>query len=211
MTEAPTRFPIPLAADQSFTGNPSSLVAISPDGSDVVYFASNGLWLRPVDQLQAAQVPGTEGGGRGPFFSPDGQSIGFYTGGQLKKVAVSGGAPVTLADVGGTSSEASWGGDDMILYVQPDGIWQVPGEGGTPALLIPVGEGEDMHGPQMLPGGEWVLFTVRAITRVRPASEYHPMVSTSLMSKQTALGRSQCSKPRTRPSPLPERLGGKKL
>ena len=53
------------------------------------------------------------------------------------------------------------GGDDMILFGQPEGIMQVPGAGGTPALLIPVGEGEVMHGPQMLPGGEWVLFTTR--------------------------------------------------
>ena len=48
----------------------------------------------------------------------------------------------------------------MILYGQPDGIWQVPGASGTPELLIPVDEGERIHGPQMLPGGEWVLFTV---------------------------------------------------
>ena len=76
---------------------------------------------------------------------------------------MSGGAPVTLADVAGASPRASWGSDDMILYGQPDGIWQVPGAGGTPVLLIPVGEGEDMHGPQMLPGAEWVLFTVRSM------------------------------------------------
>ena len=49
----------------------------------------------------------------------------------------------------------------MILYGQAEGILQVPGAGGTPELLIPVGEGELLYGPQMLPGGEWVLFTVR--------------------------------------------------
>ena len=157
------RFPIPLAADQSFGGNPYSLVAISPDGSDVVYQANGSLWLRSVEQLQAVQVPGTEGGESAPFFSANGQSIGFFGRRQLRKVSVSGGAPVTLADVAGVSPRASWGSDDMILYGQPDGIWQVPGAGGTPVLLIPVGEGEDMHGPQMLPGAEWVLFTVRSM------------------------------------------------
>ena len=157
------RFPIPLAADQSFGGNPYSLVAISPDGSDVVYQANGSLWLRSVEQLQAVQVPGIEGGESAPFFSANGQSIGFFGRRQLRKVSVSGGAPVTLADVAGASPRASWGSDDMILYGQPDGIWQVPGAGGTPVLLIPVGEGEDMHGPQMLPGAEWVLFTVRSM------------------------------------------------
>ncbi len=49
----------------------------------------------------------------------------------------------------------------MILYGQPEGIWQVPGASGTPALLIPVNDGEVFYGPQMLPDGEWVLLTVR--------------------------------------------------
>ena len=153
------RFPIPLAADQTFSFPGRPMVAISPDGSQVVYQANQSLWLRSVDQLQAIQVPGTEEEARGPFFSADGQSIGFWADTQLKKVSVSGGAPVTLADLTNPRG-ASWGADDMILYGQPDGIWQVPGASGTPELLIPVDEGERIHGPQMLPGGEWVLFTV---------------------------------------------------
>ena len=156
------RFPIPLAADQVFNHIGRPLVAISPDGTQVVYVANNSLWLRPVDQLQATQVPGTEEEARGPFFSADGQSLGFWADGQLKKVSVSGGAPVTLADVPTNPYGASWGADDMILYGQPDGIMQVPGASGTPELLIPADRDEDIYGPQMLPGGEWVLFTVRA-------------------------------------------------
>ena len=97
----------------------------------------------------------------GRFFSADGQSIGFWADEQLKKVAVSGGAPVILADVPLPASGASWGGDDMIVYGQPEGILQVPGASGTPKLLIPADEDERLYGPQMLPGGEWVLFTMR--------------------------------------------------
>ena len=165
-----SRFPIPLAADQtfSFTGRP--LVTISPDGSQVVYAANSSLWLRTVNQLEAIQVAGSEDEARGPFFSADGQSIGFWADGQLKKVAVSGGAPVTLADVPSNPSGASWGTDGMVLYGQPDGIWQVPSASGTPQLLIPAEEGERLHGPQMLPDGEWVLFTV-ATTREIPWDE----------------------------------------
>ena len=156
-----TRFPIALAADQTFSFPGRPLVAISPDGSQVVYVANRSLWLRSVDQLQAIQVSGTEEEARGPFFSADGQSIGFWAAGQLKKVSVNGGALVTLADVALNPSGPSWGADDMILYGQPEGIMQVSGASGTPELLIPVEEGE-VHGPQMLPGGEWVLFTLAA-------------------------------------------------
>ena len=91
------RFPIPLAADQAFSFTTRVLVAVSPDGSHVVYTANNSLWLRPVDQLQAVRVPGSEDAS-GPFFSADGQSIGFWADGRLKKVSVSGGAIQLLVD-----------------------------------------------------------------------------------------------------------------
>ena len=156
-----TRFAIPLAAGQNFVFTGRRMVAISPDGSQVVYTAAGTLWLRPIDQLRAIQMQGTEEG-RAPFFSADGQSIGFWAPDQLKKVSVSGGAPVTIADVPENPREASWGADDMILYGQSEGIMQVPGGSGTPELLIPADDSELLHGPQMLPGGEWVLLTVRA-------------------------------------------------
>ena len=156
------RFPIPLASDQTFSFTTRPLVAISPDGTHVVYAANSSLWLRPVDQLQAIQVPGTEQA-EGPFLSADGQSIGFWANDQLKKVSVSGGAPVTLADVPTSPFGASWGADDMILFGQPEGVLQVPGASGTPELLIPLEDADLVHGPQMLPGGEWVLLTVRRL------------------------------------------------
>ena len=156
-----TRFAIPLGTGESSVFRGLPIVAISPDGTHVVYAADGSLWLRPVDQLQAVHVPGTEGGG-GPLFSADGQSIGFWADGQLKKVAVNGGAPLTIADGLAPLDGASWGADDLILYGERDGIMQVPGAGGTPELLIPADAGEHLHGPQMLPDGEWVLFMVLA-------------------------------------------------
>ena len=155
------RFPIPLAADQTFSYIGRHVVAISPDGTNIAYIANQGLWVRPVDQLQATLVRGTEAEARSPFFSPDGQWIGFFAAGQLKKVSISGGAPVTLCAAQNPWG-ASWGPNDSILFGQgPEGIWQVPGTAGAPEQLIAVEEGEVAHGPQMLPGGEWVLFTLR--------------------------------------------------
>ena len=156
--ERVARFPITLPTDQTFTFAGRSLLAISPDGSHVVYNANQSLWLRSLDQLQAVELPGTEGA-VGPFFSPDGQSIGFWSDEQLKKVSVTGGLAVTLADVASNPLGASWGGDNRILYAQPEGIMQVPGVGGTPSLLVPA-DGEVFYAPRMLPGGEHVLFTV---------------------------------------------------
>ena len=157
-----TRFPIPLGASQTFSFPALPIVAISPDGTHVVYNADRSLWLRPVDQLQAVQVTGPEEGAGGPFFSVDGQSIGFWADGQLRRVSVGGGAPVTIADVPVLPRGASWGADDMILYGAPDGIRQVRGASGTPLVLIQAEDGERLYGPQMLPDGEWVLFTVLA-------------------------------------------------
>ena len=76
-------------------------MALSPDGSHLAYVASQDgpqqLYLRAMDSLDAKPVPGTEGAVE-PFFSPDGQEIGFFAGGKLKKVSVGGGVPVTLGD-----------------------------------------------------------------------------------------------------------------
>jgi serine/threonine-protein kinase len=156
-----SRFSIPLAANESFTGAGRHTVALSPDGTHVVYTANEGLSLRRLDQLQTTPIPGTTGA-REPFFSPDGQWIGFWAGGQLKRISVSGGAPVTLGAVGNPFG-AWWGADGTILLGQgPQGIVRMPSAGGTPEMLIPAKDGELAHGPQMLPGGEWVLFTVRA-------------------------------------------------
>lgn len=114
-----------------------------------------------MDSRLRPDLAGTSRVKRGSNGSPDGRSIGFNTFDQLKKVSVSGGAPVTLADLSGTAGGPSWGADEMILYRQREGIMQVSSVGGTPQLLIPFDDIEFIHGPQMLPGGEWVLFTVR--------------------------------------------------
>ena len=162
------RVPIPLGEGEGFTNTGRRVIAIAPDGSHLAY-AAGGIVLRPLGQLQATLIPGTsEGGaggrGRGPFFGPDGQWLGYFQQGQLRKVAISGGAPITLAEVDNPYG-ATWGEDDTILFGRgSDGIWQVPGTGGSPEPLITVEDGEAAYGPQMLPGGEWVLFTLRPET-----------------------------------------------
>jgi len=158
------RFTITLPTDQQFSSTGRHLVALSPDGTHIVYVANARLYLRAMDQLDAVPLRGTEGSddmsGRSPFFSPDGQWIGFWQGGALKKVSTTGGAPVLLCAAQNPWG-ASWATDNTILYGQgPDGIWRVSGNGGKPENVVKVDAGQRAHGPQLLPGGRAILFTL---------------------------------------------------
>ena len=162
--EAPlptARFSLSLPPGVSLTYTGRHVVALSPDGTRLVYSANEQLYLRAMDQMEATPVRGTEGGARSPFFSPDGEWVGFWVGGQLKRVAIRGGAPVSLCEAQNPWG-ARWGADDTIVFGQRGaGIMQVSADGGTPEVLVAVdGTGEVAHGPQVLPGEEAVLFTL---------------------------------------------------
>jgi serine/threonine-protein kinase len=145
-------------------------LAISPDGSRVVYAASSPpgspprLYLRDLDRFEAVPIPGTEGA-VGPFFSPDGRWLGYFAEGEMNKIAVEGGAPLRICHVGQVVPGASWGEDDTILFADSpaSGLSRVPAAGGTPELMTTPARaaGEVSHGwPQLLPDGESVLFTI---------------------------------------------------
>ena len=137
-------------------------VALSPDGTQLAYVARQGstqqLYLRAMDSLEAKPIPGTEEAVN-PFFSPDGQSIGFFAGGKLKKVSVSGGAALTLGDAAQPLG-ASWGGQGKIAFASAVGVLQqVPDVGGTPQPLTRFENGEaSQRWPEFLPGSKAVLF-----------------------------------------------------
>jgi hypothetical protein len=74
------------------------------------------LIVRALDRLDAAPLEGIIGA-RAPFFSPDGQWVGFFDQrGELRKVSIGGGRPITVCKVNGTSRGASWGADDVIVF-----------------------------------------------------------------------------------------------
>jgi serine/threonine-protein kinase len=141
--------------------------AISPDGTRLAFLARgpNGttqLATRLLDQPQATLLSGTEGAGD-PFFSPDGQWIGFFAEGKMKKVSVRGSAVITLCDAP-DGRGAAWGEDGIIIAtlsgVSGIGLSRVPAAGGTPQVITnPIEKGEATHRwPQILPGGQAVLF-----------------------------------------------------
>jgi len=156
------RFSDVLPPGRVFTSSGHPHVAVSPDGSQVAYVANSRLFLRALDQGEARAIPGTEGEATTPFFSPDGRFIGYYDlrDGELRRIAIAGGTPLGIVKVTNVFG-ARWQSDDTILYGAEDGVWRVPADGGPAESVLRINPGERLHGPQLLPGGDGLLYTWR--------------------------------------------------
>src|SRR5256885_1609914 len=116
-----------------------SPVALSPDGSRIVYVGSDSLggrWLfsRGFEHVDPALIPGTQGAAQ-PFFSPDGQWIGFWQEGRLRKVSISGGAVATICEVASLEG-AAWGPGDVIVFGASGPLYRVTAAGGKPEVVV---------------------------------------------------------------------------
>jgi Tol biopolymer transport system component/predicted Ser/Thr protein kinase len=159
-----SRFTISLPPGQKLAGLENGpALALSPDGTRLAYVARQGgtqqVYLRALDSLEVRPIPGTEGAAE-PFFSPDGQSIGFFVGGKLKRVPVSGGTAMTLGDAQFPRG-ASWGSLGLIAFASADfsGVQVVSETGGALQPLTHFEKGENTHRwPEFLPGGKALLF-----------------------------------------------------
>jgi eukaryotic-like serine/threonine-protein kinase len=142
-------------------------VVLSPDGSRIVYTSSRAgvpqLMMRRIDQLTAEPVAGSQGG-FDPFFSPDGEQIGFATFTSLKKVAVDGGPGVTICAVDAYFSGATWLADNTIVFAQRSlGLFRVSALGGKPERLAVPDQAKQEQAfvrPVALPGGGTILYTL---------------------------------------------------
>jgi len=144
-------------------------IALAPDGSSLVFSASPDgtmakamLFKRPLDRHESTVIPGTEEPCM-PFFSPDGQWIGFWAKGKLNKVAIKGGVPSSICDLGPDTVGICWGPDGRIIFGRlGSGLGYVPAAGGTPEPLTTLEAGkEGTHRlPHLLPGGRALMFTV---------------------------------------------------
>jgi eukaryotic-like serine/threonine-protein kinase len=161
-----TRFDYVLPEGQQLPTTQRPTIAVSPDGRSFIYQEQSGLFLRSMGELEARRLAITQEPRLSPFFSPDGQWLAYYTTGalertgQLKKVPVSGGASITVCEITSFPNGQSWADGNTILFGQAAGIMRVSANGGSPELLIPVTDGEQMYGPELLPGGNAVLFSV---------------------------------------------------
>ena len=130
--------PVPSGVTMLTLGDESGALEVSPDGRNLVFKGlaegKKMLFVRPLDSVTARALPGTEGG-KFPFWSSDGKSVGFFADNQLKRVDIAGGPPVSLARADDGRGGA-WAGD-TILYTPfiYEAIWQVPASGGKPSRV----------------------------------------------------------------------------
>ena len=159
--------PLPDGVELSVGETPS--IALSPDGRTVVFRGfekgENRLYRRALDGSSSAPIPGTEGG-VAPFFSPDGQWLGFFAASQIKKVAMAGGAPLVVCDVSPVASGGTWTDDGWIVYSRgPNvGLSKVSPAGGVAEPLTNLDQTRGEHAqvwPQALPGGRLLVTVVR--------------------------------------------------
>jgi eukaryotic-like serine/threonine-protein kinase len=135
-------------------------IALSPDGRRLVFVGRNGLttrlWVRALDSVTATPLSGTEGADY-PFWSPDGQSLGFFADGKLKRIELAGGPAQPLAEAPNTRG-GTWGRNGMIVF-SPNSqtLWRVPATGGQAEEIttLDASRGENSHRwPSFLPDGE---------------------------------------------------------
>ena len=145
-------------------------MALSENGARLAYLVWNGgvrqIATRGLDQAATTVVPGTEGAS-GVFLSPDGQWVGFYADGKIKKTPTQGGPVIDLCDA--PNSRGAWWGRDGFIAANltlGGGLFRLPDTGGSPERLTdPASTDEATHRwPQVLPGGDAVLFTGHKIT-----------------------------------------------
>jgi Tol biopolymer transport system component len=164
------RFDVDWPRDLVARRSGENVVAFAPDGRHYVLNTDAGLYLRAMDELEGRLLPGTEEDLHTPFFSPDGRQVAYWTATrQLKRIGISGGAPVVVASlasseqaIGGADNlrGGSWEDDNTILLAIAQGIQRVPASGGAFEVLIQAGEGEIFQSPSLLPDGDGVLFSV---------------------------------------------------
>jgi len=157
-------FLIQTPVDQRLAGGGNTRdVFLSPDGKNLVLKIIDSdskyhLHLRPMDEPEGTLIRGTEGVSEA-FFSPDGEWIAFFADGQLKKVSLRGGVPITLCEVSDTRAQGSWGDGDTIIFGVTNQLFRVSSNGGNPEELTKVSERIAAYRePQILPDGKAVLY-----------------------------------------------------
>ena len=154
-----TRLAFTLAEGQQLNANRQA-VALSPDGTRIVYAANARLYLRLLSDFEATAIPGTTPA-VSPVFSPDGQSLVFFAESWLKRIAISGGTATPICQVGAGPLGISWDSSGILFSSSGTAIMRVSPDGGKPELLVDLNNTEDFaYGPQLLPDGDTLLFTL---------------------------------------------------
>ncbi|MHB8525927.1 MAG: TolB family protein [Candidatus Acidiferrales bacterium] len=165
-SDSPARLSVAMPAGHSLL-NDGTNIAISPDSSLIAFVASAGgvsqIWVRQIDDFIPKPIPGTEGG-ESPFFSPDGEWLGFFAGTKLEKIPLGGGVPQVLCSGAAGNGSAVWASDWTIYYSGGYGaLMSVSGYGGKCRSLISPDVIKGAVGfsqARILPDGKSLLVTV---------------------------------------------------
>jgi serine/threonine-protein kinase len=166
---APEPPPAAMHLSASFVGRPNNglpfgtrHVAVSRDGARIAFAAEGNLWIRRLSDAEAIAVDEPGSAMVNPFFSPNGEWVGFLYNG-LMKVPSAGGTPIQIASTTERPAGATWGGDGTIVFATTEGLYRVGEDGGEPRLMVRpnLQKGERLYAwPQFLPDERSLLFTV---------------------------------------------------
>src|SRR5262252_1298171 len=161
-TRSVSRFALMLPEGQRYTTTNRQIVAMSPDGATMAYIANGALHVKSMTELDTRALTETSSGISNPTFSPDSRSIAYWSLADrtVRTVAVAGGAPAAITTTADFAFFGmSWHETGIVWGEGSRGIMRVAPQGGNPERLATVKAGELAHGPQILPGGQALLFT----------------------------------------------------
>jgi serine/threonine-protein kinase len=160
------RFSFTIPEGQRLTSTSNHFVAISPDGSQLAYVASDRVFLRSVADFASRVLAGTEDQGiSSPAFSEDGSALVFYSARDkaVKRIAITGGVPTSICSADQEPYGMTWHSSGIVFGQGRNGILRCSLNGGNPERLAAVQEGEEAHGPQLLLDGAALLFSVAKV------------------------------------------------
>jgi eukaryotic-like serine/threonine-protein kinase len=159
--------------------------AVAPDGSRIAFVAMptdterTSIWVRSLDSVVSRELSGTEEGFL-PFWSPDGDSLAFFAGEELRRISLAGGTPQRICTVpkGAFLAGGDWNADGTLLFSAGGWdarLYSVPAGGGeaTPVTDLDTSKGEAAHyWPRFLPDGRHFLFQVLSLKQAERNGVY---------------------------------------
>jgi serine/threonine-protein kinase len=157
-----TQFELPLPDNARFLATCCHVMALSSDGTHLAYTSNSGLLVRRLAALDTTTILPPSTVALEPVISPDATAVAFFVlaEGVLKRVPITGGAAVPITSKIAAPFGMTWSSGAILAGQGAAGIVRIPENGGEPETIITVSENELAHGPQLLPDGEHVLFTL---------------------------------------------------
>jgi Tol biopolymer transport system component len=158
------RFTFTLPPGQRFPDVSRQVLAMSPNGQFIAYVAGNRLHIKSMSEFEPRVVTGLEfvEGTTNPVFSPDSEWIAFYSAADrsIRRISRTGGASSMICPSDFAPFGMTWEKDSLVFGLGPRGVFRCPATGGKAEQLATVADGENAHGAQLLPGSDWMVFSI---------------------------------------------------